>query len=547
VTIRVFISSTYIDNVDRRRLVENAVQQAQMHPVGMERFTASAHPTVAECERLAAECDIYVGIVAYRYGWIPDGQVVSVTELEYNAAKRAGRACYVFVLSEDVPVDPRRDYDDGADRWDKQKLLDAFKAKCAGDQMPARFTDNTLQAKVLEALYTWRDEREPVANPAPVSSQPAPAADPDELARYQRALELAHDSLPIAGFATRLRVKLDLEALYVALHARVDLSGMVEAEFADASDAELRLAGHCHEIAMTNAFREVTQRKQRALVILGDPGSGKTTHLKRVLLYCLRKGARELGLAEDLVPVFLPLRELRERSLGLDAFIEQQVDGPHRELAEGFGKRLWKRGRLLLLFDGLDEVSDETERNAVVEWIEKAVAARRDCVVVVTCRFAGYGGKTRFGADFLELHLRSLSRDQSEAFIRNWYRIVETALAPNPALGQVRAQEKAEELIARLREPTYRSARLVTMTRNPLLLANLCLVHRDRGQLPSGRARLYSECIDVLLEHWRHEKKLLVDVTAEEGRRALQPVALWMHSEAGRVPRQDGGSHRQAV
>jgi formylglycine-generating enzyme required for sulfatase activity len=76
---------------------------------------------------------------------------------------------------------------------------------------------------------------------------------------------------------------------------------------------------------------------------------------------------------------------------------------------------------------------------------------------------------------------------------------------------------------------------LVEMTRNPLLLANLCLVHRDRGELPHGRARLYSECIDVLLELWRESKGIAANVTADIGRRVLQPAALWLHAEDERT------------
>ena len=51
--IKVFISSTYLDNKDRRKVVEDAVIRAGMVPVGMERFTASQQPTVEDCERLA--------------------------------------------------------------------------------------------------------------------------------------------------------------------------------------------------------------------------------------------------------------------------------------------------------------------------------------------------------------------------------------------------------------------------------------------------------------------------------------------------------------
>lgn len=531
---RVFISSTYLDNVERRQLVENAVLQAGMHPVGMERFTASSHPTVAECERLAAECDLYVGILAHRYGWIPEGHSVSITELEYDAAKGAERARYVFFIAADIRVDPSSDFDDGRDRWRKQELLEAFRAKCSKDQLPGRFHDNTLQAKVLEALYKWRQENESTDEPAPIGAPAPPPVAEGEVERYRRVLDANHGSLLLAGFATKLRVPLDLEELYVPLHAMVDLRGVGDAHFADATEAEERLAGQAQDIALVNAFRVAKLRKRKAMVILGDPGSGKTTHLKRLLLYCLHNGAHELGLSAELVPVFLPLRELRG-SLDLQAFIEKQLDGPHRELAAGFGKRLLDRGRLLLLFDGLDELADINERQAVAKWIEQAVRNRPHCMVVVTSRFAGYGGAARFGADFLELHLRPLSRDQAEAFIRNWYKIVETALTPDPGLGPIHAAQRADDLIERLRQGDFRSARLVTMTRNPLLLANLCLVHRDRGSLPTGRAQLYRECIDVLLEHWRQDKGLTIEVTAEAGRRSLQPAALWLHSEANRT------------
>jgi len=84
---KVFISSTYIDNEDRRKIVQDAITTAGMVWHGMEIFTASTRSTVEECVRLAKEADVLVGIIAWRYGWEPESQDQSMTEMEYDAAK----------------------------------------------------------------------------------------------------------------------------------------------------------------------------------------------------------------------------------------------------------------------------------------------------------------------------------------------------------------------------------------------------------------------------------------------------------------------------
>ena len=194
-----------------------------------------------------------------------------------------------------------------------------------------------------------------------------------------------------------------------------------------------------------------------------------------------------------------------------------------------------KRGNLLFLLDGLDEVADRSQRKRVAEWIDQGLRLHPTCWFVVTSRFAGYTPDVHLGADFLEMHIRPLSEEQVAGFVHNWYRIVERGLAKDPEQAEGIAREKAEQLINRLREPDFRTRRVFELTRNPLLLTNICLVHRHRGQLPKKRARLYEECIDVLLEHWRGAKRLSIGVTAQEGRRVLQPAALWLHAEPERT------------
>ncbi len=359
----------------------------------------------------------------------------------------------------------------------------------------------------------------------------------DEIHAYCEKAEALHETLPLAGFKTRIRVPVLVEDIYVHLRAMIDRRGTGKACFADAEDAEkcLRESGIENEISVPDAFHHSENIGRRGIVILGDPGSGKTTHLKRLLLWCLKHETDSIGLPRDIIPVFLPLRELRDLERGLDTFIQDLLDHPLLNTPEGFGTRMLERGNLLFLLDGLDEIAEPDQRGQVSRWIEKAARIYKSCRFAVTCRFAGYSDKARLNEDFLEMHMRPLTTEQAETFIRNWYNIVETGLSSDRDQAAVIAGEKAEDLVTKLREPEFRARRMFEMTRNPLLLTNLCLVNWDRGRLPQGRARLYEECTDVLLELWRGSVGIRTKVDARSGRRVLQPAALWLHGKEGRT------------
>jgi len=534
---KVFVSSTYLDNKERRQIVQDAITMAGMVWHGMEIFTASTQSTQEECLKYVREADLLVGIIAWRYGWEPDGKK-SITEMEYDAAKER----LVFQLDPSLPIDREKDFDLGSERWKKQEKLEKFIKKFSADQMPTHFKETTLQTKVLAALQKWREERESQTEPElPFpTAKPALRSDSDleaQIEVYCKKAESRHSTLPVAGFATHLKVPIDIEYIYVPLRAALDLSGVADDSFADAAHADkiLRDRDAGLEISIPDAFHQSEKRGQRGMVILGDPGSGKTTHLQRLLLWCLRNGPETIGLPAEMLPVFLPLRNLSKLDRGLDEFIQDQLENRHLKTSQGFGDSLLQRGNLLFLLDGLDEVANPEQREQVAGWIREALQFHPSCRFVVTCRFAGYRRKARLGEHFLEMHLRPFTEKQVEIFVHNWYTIVEKGLAKDPEQAEGIARENAENLVKRLREPDFRARRVFELTRNPLLLTNICLVHRHRGSLPQKRARLYEECIDVLLEHWRGAKGLKVGVSAQEGRRALQPAALWLHGEKGRT------------
>ncbi|MGA9479969.1 MAG: DUF4062 domain-containing protein, partial [Desulfobacterales bacterium] len=64
-----------------RKAVQDAITMADMVPYGMEKLSASTRSTVEECLRHAGEADDLVGMIARRFGWIPEGSDLSITEM----------------------------------------------------------------------------------------------------------------------------------------------------------------------------------------------------------------------------------------------------------------------------------------------------------------------------------------------------------------------------------------------------------------------------------------------------------------------------------
>jgi formylglycine-generating enzyme required for sulfatase activity/predicted MPP superfamily phosphohydrolase len=370
-----------------------------------------------------------------------------------------------------------------------------------------------------------------VAKPSAREVRPHDDLEP-EIGRYLDAVEQEFRSVRLIGFENKARVLLSLDELFVPLDAVIDRERPGKDHFGGLDE---RRTGQ-ESISLARAFHRARQLGRRGLVLLGDPGAGKTTQLQQLLLQVARHGSGSIGLPLGVVPVFLPLRDLSGRETTLAEFICDRLRDPTGNRDPEFGRRLTKRGKLLLLLDGLDEVADSSERARVARFIEQARIYMPDSFMVVSCRHAGYRAKdVALGPDFLELHLPPLRDEQVRQFVRKWYAIVERELNQDERLAAQRAEARANDLLEMLAQPEIRAvARVYAMTRNPLLLTAICLVHRDHGRLPNSRAKLYDLCIEVLLERWRVNRDSM-SLSADEVLAILQPVAAWMHGQRERT------------
>jgi formylglycine-generating enzyme required for sulfatase activity len=95
---RIYISSTYEDLKKERESAAQAIRRLGHQTIAMEDYVASDIPPVDKCLKDVCKCDVYIGIFAWRYGFIPHGHNKSITHLEYEIAKEAGIPRLIFLL-----------------------------------------------------------------------------------------------------------------------------------------------------------------------------------------------------------------------------------------------------------------------------------------------------------------------------------------------------------------------------------------------------------------------------------------------------------------
>ncbi len=150
-SITVFISSTSRDLLDHREAVAKALLNAGYHPIDMANFMARPDGAVSACLKEVAESDLFVGIYAWRYGYIPEGAEVSITEQEFIEAERLNKPCFCFMVDE--TYDWPKEFRDGGIHG---RLLRDFKTRLDTKLVRTTFaTPNDLAMKVLASLQRW--------------------------------------------------------------------------------------------------------------------------------------------------------------------------------------------------------------------------------------------------------------------------------------------------------------------------------------------------------------------------------------------------------
>ena len=159
--MKVFLSSTYLDLIEHRKAAHDALERIGQEVGRMEIFGARAEEATSVALDQLEKSDLVIGIYAYRYGFIPEGSDISITEQEYVHAKSKGKPVLCFVVDEDQPWSPKMMEKDAG----KIRKLEDFKAKVLKEKVVDFFTTPAdLGMKVATSVHNYLSEHKPIPN-----------------------------------------------------------------------------------------------------------------------------------------------------------------------------------------------------------------------------------------------------------------------------------------------------------------------------------------------------------------------------------------------
>ena len=264
----------------------------------------------------------------------------------------------------------------------------------------------------------------------------------------------------------------------------------------------------CSGGAAVCPLTEVTADINR-LLVLGDPGGGKST-LTRYL--CFQQSLRGLAGEQNALPLLIPLRRYTQDSRGFDAIAREILQESEYQVTPRAAEYLIESGRVMMIFDGLDEVLDRSQRRDTVARIATIAALRERCPIVVTSRAVGYG-QSPLPEEFKSFCIQPFSDEQVEQYVSKWFTIAEQ---PEFATRFMIESEHAEDLRS-----------------NPLMLSLMCSLYKGSGYIPRNRPEIYEKCSLLMFDRWDRTRAIPTNFGYDDLAPALRRLASDMqaHSE----------------
>jgi hypothetical protein len=374
----VMVSSTVLDLPMHRQKVRDACERQGMLPLMMEHLPASGEDAIVVSRDLVDRADCYVAVIAHRYGHVPEGHDISITEMEYSRAVERGIPRLIFLMDAKHPVL----VDEIEMTPAAQEKLRALKGRLETTNVVKRFkSPEELEAQVINSL-----------------------------AHARQADAASHSRASLAEGKARSLYLRDLrEHLENLRHEALHKARFIDLGLSD-SPAATQLLGVYRNPDATHEFTSLTDALttyDHRLLLLAEPGGGKTTTLQHIALERVIVAQTDHAAP---IPVLVNLSKFSATAPQKWRFEDWRRwpgrggEKPHEAFARwladeistlyavprGIARAWVNEGRIAAFLDGLDEVV--VERRAEIVRLLNATFLRDhpDIPVIVCSRVAEY-------------------------------------------------------------------------------------------------------------------------------------------------------------